>query len=67
MMMGVLLQQEGSPQISMEKAESYFKRAISADRKNAQARNNYGTYLYQIERYNDALDQLQCGRFNIRL
>jgi type IV pilus assembly protein PilF len=60
MMMGVLLQQEGS-KISMDKAESYFKRAISADPKNAQARNNYGTYLYQIERYNDALQQLNVA------
>ncbi len=24
---------------------------IAADPKNAQARNNYGTYLYQVERY----------------
>lgn len=60
MMMGVLLQQEGS-KISLDKADSYFKRAISADPKNAQARNNYGTYLYQIERYNDALEQLKVA------
>lgn len=60
MMMGILLQQEGS-KISMDKAEGYFKRAISADPKNAQARNNYGTYLYQIERYNDALEQLNVA------
>ena len=32
MMMGVLLQQEGS-KISLEKADSYFKRAISSDSK----------------------------------
>lgn len=60
MMMGILLQQEGS-KISMDKAEAYFKRAISADPKNAQARNNYGTYLYQIERYNDAIEQLNVA------
>ena len=60
MMMGVLLQQEGSP-LNMEKADSYFRRAISAEPKNAQARNNYGTYLYQIERYNDALEQLNIA------
>ena len=24
---------------------------------NAQARNNYGTYLYQLQRYNDAIEQ----------
>lgn len=56
MMMGVLLQQEGS-KLNLEKAESYFNRAISLDSKNAQARNNYGTYLYQLKRYNDAVQQ----------
>jgi len=60
MMMGVLLQQEGSA-INLEKADSYFKRALSADSKNAQVRNNYGTYLYQVERYNDALEQLNIA------
>ena len=60
MMMGVLLQQEGS-KISMEKADGYFKRAISNDSKNAQARNNYGTYLFVVERYNDAIEQLQIA------
>lgn len=60
MMMGVLLQREGS-QINAVKAERYFKTAISADPKNAQARNNYGTYLYQLERYNDALAQFQIA------
>lgn len=58
MMMGVLLQQEGS-KVSMDKADSYFKRAISRDPDNAQARNNYGTYLYLMKRYNDAIEQLQ--------
>ena len=57
MMMGVLLQQEGSRD-NMEKADTYFRKAISIDPKNAQARNNYGTYLYQMERYNDAIEQL---------
>ncbi len=60
MMMGILLQQEGS-KVSMDKADAYFKRAISADPQNAQARNNYGTYLYQIERYNDAIEQLNVA------
>lgn len=60
MMMGVLLQQEGS-KLNLEKADHYFKRAISADPKNAQARNNYGTYLYQLERYNDAIEQFQIA------
>ncbi|WOE41089.1 type IV pilus biogenesis/stability protein PilW [Acinetobacter chinensis] len=60
MMMGILLQQEGS-KISMEKADSYFRRSISSDSKNAQARNNYGTYLYQVERYNEAVEQLSIA------
>ena len=42
----------------MEKADGYFRRAISLEPKNAQARNNYGTYLYQVGRYNEALEQL---------
>lgn len=56
MMMGVLLQQEGSA-TNLEKADTYFKRAISEEPTNAQARNNYGTYLYQLKRYNDAIEQ----------
>lgn len=60
MMMGVLLQQEGS-KVNLEKADDYFKRAISIDPKNAQARNNYGTYLYQIGRYNDAVEQFNIA------
>ncbi len=56
MMMGILLQQEGS-KLNMEKADAYFKRAISAEPNNAQARNNYGTYLYQMQRYNEAIEQ----------
>lgn len=60
MMMGVLLQQEGS-KLNLEKADAYFKRAIAADPQNAQARNNYGTYLYQVERYNEAIEQLSIA------
>jgi type IV pilus assembly protein PilF len=41
----------------MEKADAYFKRAISSEPDNAQARNNYGTYLYQMQRYNEAIEQ----------
>ena len=29
--------------------------------KNAQARNNYGTYLYQLERYNEAIEQFSIA------
>lgn len=60
MMMGVLLQQEGS-QINLDKADTYFKRAISIEPKNAQARNNYGTYLYQVKRYNEAIEQFNIA------
>ena len=60
MMMGILLQQEGS-QINIEKAERYLKTAIAAEPKNAQIRNNYGTYLSQIERYNEALQQFEIA------
>ena len=60
MMMGILLQQEGS-KVSLSKEDAYFKRAISADPKNAQARNNYGTFLYKVERYNDAIEQLNIA------
>ena len=60
MMMGVLLQQEGSP-ISLDQADHYFSRAISLDPKNAQARNNYGTYLYQAKRYDDAIQQFSIA------
>lgn len=60
MMMGVLLQREGSA-LNIQKAERYFKTAVSSAPKNAQARNNYGTYLYQTERYNDALTQFNIA------
>jgi len=60
MMMGVLLQQEGSPD-SLAKADRYFKRAISSDAKNAQARNNYGIYLYQQQRFDEAVTQFKIA------
>ena len=60
LMMGVLLQQEGSP-TTMAKAEEYFKRAISIDGSHAQARNNYGTYLYLRERYPEAIAQFKVA------
>ncbi len=60
MLMGVLLQHEGS-RLNLEKAETYFKRAIAVDSKNAQARNNYGTYLYELKRYNDAIEQFDIA------
>lgn len=60
LMMGVLLQQEGSP-TNMAKAEEYFKRAISIDGSHAQARNNYGTYLYLRDRYPEAIAQFKVA------
>ncbi|WP_081408495.1 type IV pilus biogenesis/stability protein PilW [Acinetobacter sp. NCu2D-2] len=60
MMMGVLLQQEGSA-LNLQKADAYFKRAISSDSKNAQARNNYGTYLFQVGRYKEAAEQFEIA------
>lgn len=60
MMMGVLLQQEGSPS-NLEKADRYFKRAVSLNSTDAQIRNNYGRYLYQLGRYNEAEKQLQIA------
>ncbi len=60
LMMGVLLQQEGSA-VNMKKAEDYFKRAISIDSTHAQARNNYGTYLFQLERYQEAVEQFKIA------
>lgn len=59
-MMGVLLQQEGSPS-NMAKAESYFKRAIAIDPNYAQARNNYGVYLSGRKRYRDAIAQFSVA------
>ncbi|WP_374297854.1 type IV pilus biogenesis/stability protein PilW [Acinetobacter sp.] len=60
LMMGVLLQQEGSP-TNMAKAEEYFKRAISIDGSHAQARNNYGAYLYLRDRYPEAIAQFKVA------
>ncbi|MEB3767064.1 type IV pilus biogenesis/stability protein PilW [Acinetobacter sp. MD2] len=60
MLMGILLQQEGSPE-NVAKADSYFKRALALDPTDAQTRNNYGRYLFQLGRYNDALEQLRIA------
>ena len=55
-MMGVLLQQEGSPR-NLEKAETYYKRAIFINSDFAQARNNYGVFLTGRKRYKEAIEQ----------
>ena len=58
-MMGVLLQQEGSP-ANVAKADSYFRRALDIDPTAAQVHNNYGVYLISQRRYRDAI-----GHFKI--
>lgn len=60
MIMGVLLQQEGSP-ANVAKADGYFKRAISLDGVDAKIRNNYGFYLYQVGRYEEARTELNIA------
>lgn len=59
-MMGVLLQQEGSA-TNLEKADGYFKKAIALDGEFVQARNNYGVYLSQMKRYQDAVTQFEVA------
>ncbi len=41
-----------------ELAENHFKKALSSDADFSQARNNYGSFLYARERYQDAKEQL---------
>ncbi|WP_201583182.1 type IV pilus biogenesis/stability protein PilW [Psychrobacter jeotgali] len=59
-MMGVLLQQEGS-RLNLEKADYYFKQAIKLDPEFEQARNNYGVYLSQMQRYAEAAEQFEIA------
>jgi type IV pilus assembly protein PilF len=59
-MMGILLQQEGSP-INVKRAEDYYKRAISLKEDFAQAHNNYGVYLSSNKRYADAMKQFEVA------
>ncbi len=59
-MMGVLLQQEGS-RLNLEKADGYFKKAIAIDKDFTQVRNNYGVYLSQMKRYNEAVEQFEIA------
>ncbi len=59
-MMGVLLQQEGSP-INLKKADQYFKKAIALDKDFEQAHNNYGVYLSQMKRYSEAAAQFEIA------
>ncbi|MEN6670853.1 type IV pilus biogenesis/stability protein PilW [Psychrobacter sp. B38] len=59
-MMGVLLQQEGS-RINLQKADQYFKKAITLDKDFEQANNNYGVYLSQMKRYREAAEQFEIA------
>lgn len=59
-MMGVLLQKEGS-RLNIIAAESYFQRAIALAPKLMQTRNNYGVYLSQLGRYEEAIDQFEVA------
>lgn len=52
-MMGVLLQTEGSV-LNLQKADGFFRRAISLDPKSAQTHNNYGVYLVRVNRLAEA-------------
>lgn len=59
-MMGVLLQQEGSP-ANLQKADGFFKKAISLDPNFTQAHNNYGVYLSQMKQYANAMQQFEIA------
>ena len=55
--MGMLYQVNGE----VELAETSFKRAIKIDKGYSQARVNYGAFLYQQQRYQDAFDQFKLA------
>lgn len=46
-------------------AERHFKQAIRADRNFSRARNNYGTFLYDQERFKEALVQFDLASKNL--
>lgn len=55
-MMGNLLRLEGGT-ANLQKAETYFKRAIFLDSKLVRARNDYGVYLSETGRHKEAIEQ----------
>lgn len=59
-MMGVLLNTEGSP-ANLAQADEYFRRAIALDANFMPARNNYGVYLSQIGKYQEAIAQFEIA------
>ncbi len=54
---GLLFQLEGEEEL----AEKYFKEAIKLDPLLAQARNNYGAFLFSQQRYPEAIEQLKAA------
>lgn len=59
-MMGNLLSAEGS-QTNLQKADEYYRRAISIDPEFTQARNNYGVYLSRMNRHKEAIEQFKIA------
>lgn len=59
-MMGVLLQVEGSAR-NLARADEYFKKALAIDPNFSQARNNYGVYLSEMKKYNEAIAQFEIA------
>ena len=59
-MMGVLLQAEGS-RLNIIEAESYFRQALVLQPQLMKARNNYGVYLSQLGRYDEAMHQFEIA------
>lgn len=55
-MMGNLLRLEGGA-TNLQKADTYFRRAIMLDSKFVQARNNYGVHLSETGRHKEAIEQ----------
>ena len=52
---GRIYQQQGEAEL----AERHFRLALRQDSDNARVRNDYGVFLYQQRRYNDAVEQLR--------
>ncbi|UTF60866.1 type IV pilus biogenesis/stability protein PilW [Gilvimarinus sp. DA14] len=55
--MAMLYQLEGEP----EMAEEYFKKTLRLDKNYTRGRNNYGVFLYNHERYQDAYEQFEIA------
>lgn len=55
MVLAMIFQREGD----LDLADSNFQRAISLDRDNSRARNNYAAMLFSEERYRESYEQLE--------